>query len=193
MVQASYTQVAHAALGFGPVDGFLLDLGLSSLQLEDPQRGFSFQADGPLDMRFDPGSELSAAEIVNTWPLEDLADIIYRYGEEPRSRAIARAIGAARPLSTTGQLAAVVDQALGGRRGQRLHPATQTFQALRIAVNGELEAVAAVLPLAVALLKPGGRLAVISFHSLEDRLVKNYLRDQAHGHDDLDPAPAAAV
>jgi len=185
LVQASYTQVVEAALGFAPVDGFLLDLGLSSLQLEDPQRGFSFQADGPLDMRFDPRAELSAAEIVNTWPLEDLADIIYRYGEEPRSRAIARAIGAARPLSTTGQLAAVVEQALGGRRGQRLHPATQTFQALRIAVNGELDAVAAVLPLAVSLLKSGGRLAVISFHSLEDRLVKNYLREQAHGHDDL--------
>ena len=185
LVQASYTQVAQIALGFGPVDGFLLDLGLSSLQLDDPQRGFAFQADGPLDMRFDPASELNAAEIVNTWPLEDLADIIYRYGEEPRSRAIARAVGAARPLNTTGQLAAVVEQAVGGRRGQRLHPATQTFQALRIAVNGELEAVATVLPLAVSLLRPGGRLAVISFHSLEDRLVKNFMRDLAQGHDDL--------
>jgi 16S rRNA (cytosine1402-N4)-methyltransferase len=185
LVQASYTQVTTAALGFGLVDGFLLDLGLSSLQLEDPQRGFAFQSDGPLDMRFDPGAELTAAEIVNTWPLEDLADIIYRYGEEPRSRWIARAIGAARPLSTTGELAAVVEQAVGGRRGQRLHPATQTFQALRIAVNGELEALAAVLPVAVSLLKPGGRLAVISFHSLEDRLVKNFLRGQARGYDDL--------
>jgi len=190
LVQASYTQIMQIALGFGPVDGFLLDLGLSSLQLDDPQRGFAFQADGPLDMRFDPASELSAAEIVNTWPLEDLADIIYRYGEEPRSRSIARAIGAARPLGTTGELAAVVERAVGGRRGQRLHPATQTFQALRIAVNGELAAVAAVLPLAVDLLKPGGRLAVISFHSLEDRLVKNFLRDLARGHDDLSlPAP----
>jgi 16S rRNA (cytosine1402-N4)-methyltransferase len=185
LVQASYTQVAEAAQGFGPVDGFLLDLGLSSLQLEDPARGFSFQSDGPLDMRFDPSSELSAAEIVNTWPLEELADIIYRYGEDSRGRAIARAIGAARPIGSTGQLAAVVEQAVGGRRGQRLHPATQTFQALRIAVNGELDAVAAVLPVAVGLLQSGGRLAVISFHSLEDRLVKNYLREQAHGHDDL--------
>ena len=192
LVQASYTQVAQVALGFGPVDGFLLDLGLSSLQLDDPRRGFAFQADGPLDMRFDPASELNAAEIVNTWPLEDLADIIYRYGEEPRSRSIARAIGAARPLSTTGELAAVVERAVGGRRGQRLHPATQTFQALRIAVNGELEAVAAVLPVAVDLLKPGGRLAVIAFHSLEDRLVKNFLRELAHGHDDLSlPVPQA--
>jgi 16S rRNA (cytosine1402-N4)-methyltransferase len=196
LVQASYTQVAQVALGFGLVDGFLLDLGLSSLQLEDPQRGFAIQANGPLDMRFDPGSDLTAAEIVNTWPLEDLADIIYRYGEEPRSRQIARAIGAARPLSTTGELAVVVEQAVGGRRGQRLHPATQTFQALRIAVNGELEAVAAVLPMAVSLLKPGGRLAVIAFHSLEDRLVKNFMRAQARGHDDLSqpyPQPFVAV
>ena len=198
LVQASYTQVADiaAAEGFEQVDGFLLDLGLSSLQLNDPQRGFAFQAAGPLDMRFDPATELAAAEIVNTWPLEDLADIIFRYGEEPRSRAIARAIGAARPLSSTSELAAVVEQALGRRRrertrGHKLHPATQTFQALRIAVNGELEAVEAVLPVAVGLLRPGGRLAVIAFHSLEDRLVKNFLREQAHGHDDLNqPRPA---
>jgi len=193
LVQASYTEAAQvaAALGFGPVDGFLLDLGLSSLQLDDPQRGFAFQAEGPLDMRFDPAAELTAAEIVNTWPVEDLADIIYRYGEEPRARPIARAIAAARPLSSTGELAAVVERAVGGRRGQRLHPATQTFQALRIVVNGELEAVAAVLPVALGLLKPGGRLAVISFHSLEDRLVKNFMRDQARGHDDLtQPYPA---
>jgi 16S rRNA (cytosine1402-N4)-methyltransferase len=198
LVQASYTEVAQVAeaLGLGPADGFLLDLGLSSLQLDDPQRGFAFQADGPLDMRFDPAAELTAAEIVNTWPVEDLADIIYRYGEEPRSRPIARAIAAARPLNTTGQLAAVVGRAVGGRHGQRLHPATQTFQALRIAVNGELEAVAAVLPVAVGLLKPGGRLAVISFHSLEDRLVKTFLRDQARGQDDLNqpyPAPFEPV
>lgn len=187
LVQASYTRAAEVAaeLKFGLVDGFLLDLGLSSLQLDDPQRGFAFQSEGPLDMRFDPASELTAAEIVNTWPLDELADIIYRYGEEPRSRAIARAIGAARPLSTTGELAAAVERAVGGRRGQRLHPATQTFQALRIAVNGELEALQAVLPEAVGLLKPGGRLAVISFHSLEDRLVKNFLREAARGHDDL--------
>ena len=194
LVQASYRQAAEiaAAQGFERVDGFLLDLGLSSLQLNDPLRGFAFQADGPLDMRFDPASATTAAEIVNTWPLEELADIIYRYGEEPRARAIARAIGAARPLSTTGQLAAVVEKALGGGRWRsqhgraaRVHPATQTFQALRIAVNGELEALEAVLPVALSLLKPGGRLAVISFHSLEDRLVKNFLREQAHGHDDL--------
>jgi 16S rRNA (cytosine1402-N4)-methyltransferase len=183
LVQASYTEMAAVAGDFAPVDGILLDLGLSSLQLADPARGFAFQADGPLDMRFDPRAELTADEIINTWPLDELADIIYRYGEEHQSRRIARAIGAARPIRGTQSLAAVVAQAVGGRRGHapRLHPATRTFQALRIAVNGELDAVAAVLPQAVDLLKPGGRLAVISFHSLEDRLVKNFFRLQARG------------
>jgi 16S rRNA (cytosine1402-N4)-methyltransferase len=185
LVQASYTEMAVIAADFAPVDGILLDLGLSSLQLADPTRGFAFQSDGPLDMRFDPRAELTADEIVNTWPLEELADIIYRYGEEPHSRQIARAIGAARPIHSTQALAATVAQAAGGRGRaggrEKLHPATRTFQALRIAVNGELEAVAAVLPMAVSLLKPGGRLAVIAFHSLEDRLVKNYFRQQARG------------
>jgi 16S rRNA (cytosine1402-N4)-methyltransferase len=183
LVQASYTEMAAVAGDFAPVDGILLDLGLSSLQLADPARGFAFQADGPLDMRFDPRAVLTADEIVNAWPLDELADIIYRFGEEHHSRQIARAIGAARPLRGTQALAAVVAQAVGGRRGhgRRLHPATRTFQALRIAVNGELDAVAAVLPQAVGLLKRGGRLAVISFHSLEDRLVKNFFRQQARG------------
>jgi 16S rRNA (cytosine1402-N4)-methyltransferase len=185
LVQASYTQLGQVALGFAPVDGVLLDLGLSSLQLDDPLRGFAFQSDGPLDMRFDPTAELTAAEIVNTWPLDELADIIYRYGEEQRGRQIARAIGAARPLASTRELGAVIDKAVGGRRGERLHPATRTFQALRIAVNGELDALQAVLPAAMAVLKPAGRLAVISFHSLEDRLVKDYFRTQARGADDL--------
>lgn len=182
LVQASYRDMAEAALGIAPVDGILLDLGLSSLQLADPARGFAFQAVGPLDMRFDPTAELTAAEIVNTWPLDALADIIYRYGEERHSRRIARAIGAARPIATTQGLAAVVAQAVGGgRRGERRHPATRTFQALRMAVNDELGALAAVLPVAVSLLKIGGRLAVISFHSLEDRLVKSFFRSQARG------------
>jgi 16S rRNA (cytosine1402-N4)-methyltransferase len=197
LVQASYTQMAEAAAGFSPVDGILLDLGLSSLQLGDPARGFAFQTDGPLDMRFDPASPLRAAEIVNTWPLDELADIIYRLGEEPHSRRIARAIGAARPVRGTAHLAEIVAGAVGGaarggkagrgRRAARLHPATLTFQALRIAVNEELEAVAAVLPVAVSLLKPGGRLAVIAFHSLEDRIVKNFFRQQAQGPE-TDPA-----
>jgi 16S rRNA (cytosine1402-N4)-methyltransferase len=171
--------------GFLPVNGILLDLGLSSLQLDDPARGFAFASEGPLDMRFDPGAELTAAEIVNEWPVDELADIIYRYGEEQQSRRIARAIAGARPLSSTRQLAQVVEKALGGRRGERLHPATRTFQALRIAVNGELTAVEAVLPQALGLLKPGGRLAVISFHSLEDRLIKSFIRRQARGEDDV--------
>jgi 16S rRNA (cytosine1402-N4)-methyltransferase len=176
---------------FLPVDGILLDLGLSSRQLDDPARGFAFASEGPLDMRFDPAAPLSAAEIVNEWPEAELADVLYRYGEEPQGRKIARAIVAARPVPTTRALAQVVEKAVGGRRGARIHPATKTFQALRIAVNGELEAVETVLPVALGLLKPGGRLAVISFHSLEDRLVKTFFRRQARGQDDVNlPFPA---
>ena len=196
IVSASYTHMADAARGFAPVDGILLDLGLSSLQLDDPARGFAFQSEGPLDMRFDPQSELTAAEIVNEWPLDELADILYQYGEERHSRKIAQAIGAARPLRTTTQLAGIVVRAVGGRRdASRIHPATRTFQALRIAVNGELDMVKEVLPIAVSLLNPGGRLAVISFHSLEDRIVKDYFRLQARGpqNDPALPAPAHFV
>ena len=195
LVQASYTAMAQAAeqlgTGFLPVDGILLDLGLSSLQLDDPARGFAFSSEGPLDMRFDPAADLSAADIVNTWPVDELAEILYRYSEEPHGRKLARAIAAARPLGTTQALAQVIEKAVGGRRGERLHPATRAFQALRLAVNGELEAVEAVLPQALSLLKPGGRLAVISFHSLEDRLVKRFFRLQARGEDDVNvPYPA---
>jgi 16S rRNA (cytosine1402-N4)-methyltransferase len=178
--QASYVDMATAAEGLAPVDGILLDLGLSSLQLADPARGFAFQTDGPLDMRFSPEWKLTAAEIVNEWPLEELADIFRRYGEEPHSWKLAQAIGAARPLQTTRQLAEVVAAAVGGRR-EKIHPATRVFQALRIAVNGELESVTTVLPAAVKLLKPGGRLAIISFHSLEDRIVKTFMRERARG------------
>jgi 16S rRNA (cytosine1402-N4)-methyltransferase len=194
LVRASYTQMEEAARAFEPVDGILLDLGLSSLQLDDPARGFAFQSEGPLDMRFDPQAEITAAEIVNTWPLDELADIIYRYGEERYGRRIAQAIGAARPLRTTRELSEVISKAVGRQREARIHPATRTFQAIRIAVNGELEAVEAVLPVAVSLLKIGGRFAVISFHSLEDRLVKNFFRLQARGPaDDLSqPIPASA-
>ena len=173
--QASYLQMAD----FAPeasADGVLLDLGLSSLQLDDPARGFSFQGEGALDMRFGPDTELTAALIVNEWPADELADVLFEYGEERLSRRIARAIVAARPLHTTRELAEVVSRAAGGRR-EKIHPATRTFQALRMAVNEELEAVAAVLPLAASRLRPGGRLAVISFHSLEDRRVKHYFRE----------------
>ncbi len=180
LIQAPYTRMAEFAEE-ASVDGILLDLGLSSLQLGDPARGFSFQTDGPLDMRFGPDTERTAAEIVNEWPLEDLADVLFEYGEERHSRRIARAIGAARPVPSTRALAEIVARALpGGERQRRsLHPATRTFQALRIAVNEELEAVAQVLPVALRLLRPGGRLAVIAFHSLEDRLVKRFFRAQA--------------
>ncbi len=178
--EASYTALEEEirALGWEGVDGILLDLGLSSMQLDRPERGFSFREDAPLDMRFSPRSPQTAADLVNTLPEADLADIIYRYGEERRSRQVARAIVAARPIHTTRQLAEVVARVTGsGRPG--IHPATRTFQALRIAVNRELENVESVLPQAIAALLPGGRLAVISFHSLEDRIVKHYFRRES--------------
>ena len=163
--------------GFCPVEGILLDLGLSSLQLEAAGRGFAFRLDGPLDMRFDPSQVTTAADLVNTLSREELADILFRYGEEPQSRRIARAIVAERPINTTGELAALVSASVG-RRG-RIHPATRTFQGLRIAVNEELECLAGALPQALRLLASGGRLAIISFHSLEDRLVKQFFRNEA--------------
>ncbi|MSQ09584.1 MAG: 16S rRNA (cytosine(1402)-N(4))-methyltransferase RsmH [Dehalococcoidia bacterium] len=165
-------EVADSA-GFHHVDGILMDLGISSLQLDVEDRGFSFRDTGPLDMSFSPSQELNAATIVNEWSEGDIADTIYRYGEEPGSRRIARAIVAARPITSPVVLADVVQRALGGRRG-KTHPATRTFQALRIAVNDELAALEATLPQAMGLLRPGGRLAVITFHSLEDRMVKDY-------------------
>jgi 16S rRNA (cytosine1402-N4)-methyltransferase len=164
-----------AGLGRQGADAVLLDLGVSSLQLDDPSRGFSFSADGPLDMRMDPASPLSAAEIVNTWSERDLARIIANYGEEPRARTAARAIVRARPIETTGALAHVVSRVVGrGRPG--LHPATRTFQAIRIAVNDELGALDRFLAEGWRLLLPGGRLAVLAYHSLEDRRVKDAFR-----------------
>ena len=187
LVQGNFVDLEEIALerGFGPVDGVLLDLGFSSLQLEAAGRGFSFQLDGPLDMRFDPSTgsghrpsqTTTAADLVNDLSLEELASILFRYGEEPRSRRIARAIVVERPINTTGELATLVERTVG-RRG-RLHPATRTFQALRIATNEELECLAEALPQALRLLASGGRLAVISFHSLEDRLVKQFFRREA--------------
>lgn len=180
VVQASFEEMAAVAdrEGFAGVGAVVLDLGISSWQLDDPERGFSFQTAGPLDMRMDPNASLSASEIVNTWPQEELADTIFRYGEEPKSRRIARAIIAARPLTTTDKLAEVIRGAVGGPH-TRIHPATRTFQALRIAVNDELGALERALPQAVALLAPGGRLAVISFHSLEDRIVKQFIQQES--------------
>ena len=164
---------------FGPVDGILLDLGLSSFQLETPERGFAFAHDGPLDMRFDPTQGESAADLLNRRDADEIADLIYLYGEERMSRRIARMVVENRPISTTAQLAALVERAVGGRKGQRIHPATRTFQALRIAVNDELGQLERVLAQALDLLVVGGRLVVISFHSLEDRIVKVWMRDEA--------------
>jgi 16S rRNA (cytosine1402-N4)-methyltransferase len=185
--QASYADMAAqaATLGWKRVDGILLDLGLSSLQLDEPGRGFSLRAEGPLDMRFDRAQRLTADEIVNSWPEGDLADVLREYGEQPGAGRVARAIVGARPIRTTTELAGVVTRAVGGSRSRRdawrsrIHPATQTFQALRIAVNGELEALEGGLEAVPGLLEEGGKLVVISFHSLEDRLVKRFLQREA--------------
>ena len=167
------------------IDGILADLGVSSLQFGDPARGFSFQADGPLDMRMNPQAELTAEQVVNHFDERELADVIYEFGEERRSRRIARAIVRSRPISTTAHLAAVISAAARpmNQAERRIHPATRTFQALRIFVNHELDDLRALLSAAPQLLKPGGRLVVISFHSLEDRIVKDALREGARqGH-----------
>ncbi|HAL91858.1 MAG TPA: 16S rRNA (cytosine(1402)-N(4))-methyltransferase, partial [Verrucomicrobia bacterium] len=178
--RANFSELAEVAARHGvrEVRGILLDLGVSSMQLDRAERGFSFLRDSPLDMRMDDRQELTAAKLLQRLPEAELADVLWRYGEEPMSRRIAKAVVAARTrgaaLETTSQLAELVSQVKGGRRG-RTHPATQTFQALRMAVNGELAALETALPAALDLLAPGGRLAVISFHSLEDRMVKQFM------------------
>jgi 16S rRNA (cytosine1402-N4)-methyltransferase len=179
--QAQHTELAVVARthGFAQVDGILFDLGVSSLQLNDPGRGFSFQKDGPLDMRMSLGAGITAEEIVNTWSEGELARIIYQYGEEMHARRVARAICQRRPLWRTQELAEVVASVVGSH--SRIHPATRTFQALRIAVNEELASLQTVLPQAVELLAPDGRLAVISFHSLEDRIVKQFMTRESTG------------
>lgn len=178
-------EVVAADYGFAPVDGILLDLGVSSFQLETAERGFSLMMGGPLDMRFDPEGSISstnAADIVNRWDEKSLADLIYQYGDETQSRRIARYLVRNRPYSTTTELAEAIERAVGGRRGSRIHPATRTFQALRIAVNRELEQLELVLPQCLRVLEPGGRLAVISFHSLEDRIVKQWMQQEARSY-----------
>ena len=167
-------------LGFTGVEGVLLDLGVSSLQLGTADRGFSFRGADPLDMRFSPRQQLSATDLVNTCPEQALADVIFRFGEEPASRRIARQIVAHRPIATGDELAGIVARSVGGHR-RGVHPATRTFQALRIAVNDELNALKDALPQALDLLQPGGRLAMISFHSLEDRIVKQFFQEEARG------------
>jgi 16S rRNA (cytosine1402-N4)-methyltransferase len=163
--------------GVEAVDGVTLDIGVSSMQLDQAERGFSFQADGPLDMRMG-GEGRSAADIVNEAGEAELADILYLYGEETQSRRVARAIVAARPITRTGELAAVVRKALGHHAGMKKDPATRTFQALRIAVNEELAELEQGLEAAEQVLAPGGRLAVVTFHSLEDRIVKRFLKER---------------
>lgn len=179
-VHESYARMQEVAAryGFEKVDGILLDLGLSSRQLDDAQRGFSFMSEGPLDMRFDRSRGETAADLVNNLESETLADIFWRYGEERHSRRYARAIVEERPISTTAELADLIERVAPHHvRRKRIHPATQVFQALRIAVNRELDELETGLPAAIELLRPGGRVAVISFHSLEDRYVKQLFRD----------------
>jgi 16S rRNA (cytosine1402-N4)-methyltransferase len=163
----------------GSLDGLLADFGVSSLQLDEAHRGFSFRSDGPLNMRMDSRSEQTAEQVVNQADENDLANLIYEFGEERRSRRIARAIVRARPITTTAELAKVVSAAAPSMKGDKIHPATRTFQALRIYVNDELGEIRTLLESAPSLLKPGGRLVLISFHSLEDRLVKDAFREGA--------------
>jgi 16S rRNA (cytosine1402-N4)-methyltransferase len=185
LVHASYATMTHHAGLHGwrdGVDAILLDLGVSSMQLDTAERGFAFMKDGPLDMRFDPSQgTMTAADIVNFWDADSIADVLYRYGEERDSRRVARIIIAGRPFETTRQLADVIKAAQRPVRGkpEPIHPATRSFQALRIAVNDELTVVEQAIPRALELLRPGGRLGIISFHSLEDRLVKHAFKEAA--------------
>jgi 16S rRNA (cytosine1402-N4)-methyltransferase len=165
------------AVAPGSLDGLLADFGVSSLQLDEAHRGFSFRSEGPLDMRMDTRSGETAGQVVNQEDENELADLIYEFGEERRSRRIARAIVRARPISTSTELAQVISAAAPSMKGDKIHPATRTFQALRIRVNDELDEIRTLLKSAPSLLKPGGRLVMISFHSLEDRLVKDAFRE----------------
>ncbi|MSQ32536.1 MAG: 16S rRNA (cytosine(1402)-N(4))-methyltransferase RsmH [Dehalococcoidia bacterium] len=180
LVKADFSELKKVATdaGFAPVAGVLFDLGVSSMQLDEASRGFSFQSEGPLDMRMDPAQKISASDIINRYEQKELAAIIYKYGEDSAGNRIASAIVRARPITTTAQLASVVSIAKGGRRGARIHPATQTFQAIRIAVNDELQKLSDALKQAIDLLAPQGRLAVISYHSLEDRIVKQFMKTE---------------
>lgn len=182
LVHANFAALADVApaCGFEAPDGILFDLGLSSMDVDDPARGFSFLRDGPLDMRFDRSQGQTAADLVNTLGAEALADIFRKYGEEPRARAIARHLVAQRPFHTTVELATAIESVVRRRPGQKApHPATRTFQALRMAVNDELGVLERGLAAAIDLLKPGGSLVIIAFHSLEDRIVKHTFKHEA--------------
>jgi 16S rRNA (cytosine1402-N4)-methyltransferase len=162
--------------GFAGLDGILADIGVSSMMLDDPARGFSFMREGPLDMRMDLDQPLTAADVLNTYGEKEIANILFNYGEERRSRQIASSIVRSRPMSRTTDLTRAIERVLGGRRYGKIHPATRTFQALRIFVNDELRSLEAFLDSSMKVLRPGGRLVLISFHSLEDRIVKNRFR-----------------
>jgi len=178
LLHRSFAEIANGEQA-ATVDGILADIGVSSLQLDNAARGFSFQAEGPLDMRMDPHAERTAEQVVNHLDERQLADVIYEFGEERRSRRIARAICRSRPIRSTAHLADVISAAARpmNQAERRIHPATKTFQALRIFVNRELEDLQALLKAAPRILKPGGRVVVISFHSLEDRIVKDAFRE----------------
>ncbi len=201
LFESCFSEMASVLEGaeLTPVDGLTLDIGVSSMQLDQAERGFSFQSDGPLDMRMAQSGE-SAADFLNTASEDTIADIIYRYGDEPKSRRIARAIVAARPLERTGELASIVRRACGYKPHDKKDPATRTFQAIRIHVNGELDELEGGLVAAERVLKPGGRLAVVTFHSLEDRMVKQFLRTRSgsgpavsrHAPDQASRGPAAS-
>ncbi|MBI9044274.1 MAG: 16S rRNA (cytosine(1402)-N(4))-methyltransferase RsmH [Anaerolineaceae bacterium] len=180
IINSSYVHLNSVLVDYGlsNVNGIVLDLGVSSMQIDTPERGFSFLKEAPLDMRMDMSLQSTAADLVNEAPEEELAEIIWLYGEERRSRQIARLICRERPIRTTKELADLIKK-LGTKGKQRIHPATRTFQALRIAVNDEMNNIHKVLPIALEALEPGGRLAVISFHSLEDRIVKNFFQRES--------------
>jgi len=182
LIEERFSQMdrALAARGIVQVDAIVLDIGVSSMQIDRAERGFSFQADGPLDMRMSK-SGLTAAEFLNTADEAEIARVLRDYGEEPRARAIARAIVAARPVERTAELAAIVRRAAGFRQGQKSDPATRTFQAVRIHLNAELDELEEGLEAAERALAPGGRLAVVTFHSLEDRIVKRFFRERSGG------------
>jgi len=181
LIKGSYANLQRVASehGFIPADAVLFDLGMSSLQVENPEKGFSFARTGPLDMRFDREQELTAHKVVNQWSENQITKIIAHFGEEPRARRLARAIVDARPIETTKDLADLIGRTLGGSRKKKIHPATLPFQALRMAVNLELDNIRQGIRQAIGLMKHRGRMAVISYHSLEDRLVKNILREES--------------
>ena len=178
LVQANFSEIDIVARqhGFLDVDGVLADIGVSSMMLDDPSRGFSFMREGRLDMRMDQTQDLDASEVVNTYGEKEIADILFQFGEERRSRPIARSIVRSRPLSTTTDLVRAVESVMGAPRFGQIHPSTRTFQALRIFVNDELGGLEKFIDGAMAIVRPGGRIVVIAFHSLEDRIVKNKFR-----------------